>query len=400
MIGDIILQLSVRSIRRHFVRSVLAAIGIVIGVVAIAAMGMMGANMTLSITEQLSATANILTVTEYTGGGAGPGFGVGSSSTGEDTINDLQYRDIEKAAGKFGLIYPLYQSSDTIYIGDDKGRATIYGMKTDDIPDILTVVEGSYPKTTSEVLIGPSLAERYDLSVGNRITIGKDGEAQQKVRVVGILKERGMSFDLNSDNAIITIEKLYTGMYGGEGKYDQVNIVLDDIKNVNATKEAIDDQLNRKEEVVSIRDSSRLLSTVTSTLGTMTTFVMSIAGISLIVAAVSIFNVMLMSVTERIGEIWILRSIGTQKEEILRMFIYEAAILGVVGAGIGAILSLVMGYLVVLAIVGSTKYFFYWGSISYIPMAMAVGIGVCLFSGVYPAWKASNLDPIEALRAE
>jgi putative ABC transport system permease protein len=400
MIGDIILQLSVRSIRRHFVRSVLAAIGIVIGVVAIAAMGMMGANMTLSITEQLSATANILTVTEYTGGGAGPGFGVGSSSTGEDTINDLQYRDIEKAAGKFGLIYPLYQSSDTIYIGDDKGRATIYGMKTDDIPDILTVVEGSYPKTTSEVLIGPSLAERYDLSVGNRITIGKDGEAQQKVRVVGILKERGMSFDLNSDNAIITIEKLYTGMYGGEGKYDQVNIVLDDIKNVNATKEAIDDQLNRKEEVVSIRDSSRLLSTVTSTLGTMTTFVMSIAGISLIVAAVSIFNVMLMSVTERIGEIGILRSIGTQKEEILRMFIYEAAILGVVGAGIGAILSLVMGYLVVLAIVGSTKYFFYWGSISYIPMAMAVGIGVCLFSGVYPAWKASNLDPIEALRAE
>jgi putative ABC transport system permease protein len=400
MIGDIILQLSVRSIRRHFVRSVLAAIGIVIGVVAIAAMGMMGANMTLSITEQLSATANILTVTEYTGGGAGPGFGVGSSSTGEDTINDLQYRDIEKAAGKFGLIYPLYQSSDTIYIGDDKGRATIYGMKTDDIPDILTVVEGSYPKTTSEVLIGPSLAERYDLSVGNRITIGKDGEAQQKVRVVGILKERGMSFDLNSDNAIITIEKLYTGMYGGEGKYDQVNIVLDDIKNVNATKEAIDDQLNRKEEVVSIRDSSRLLSTVTSTLGTMTTFVMSIAGISLIVAAVSIFNVMLMSVTERIGEIGILRSIGTQKEGILRMFIYEAAILGVVGAGIGAILSLVMGYLVVLAIVGSTKYFFYWGSISYIPMAMAVGIGVCLFSGVYPAWKASNLDPIEALRAE
>jgi putative ABC transport system permease protein len=179
-----------------------------------------------------------------------------------------------------------------------------------------------------------------------------------------------------------------------------VNIVLDDIKTVNETKEAIDNQLNRKEDVVSIRDSSRMLSTVTATLGTMTTFVMAIAGISLVVAAVSIFNVMLMSVTERIHEIGILRSIGTQKDEILRMFVYEAAILGVVGAGIGAICSLVMGYLVVLAIVGSTKYFFYWGSISYIPMAMAVGIGVCFFSGVYPAWKASNLDPIEALRAE
>jgi putative ABC transport system permease protein len=149
--------------------------------------------------------------------------------------------------------------------------------------------------------------------------------------------------------------------------------VLDDIRFANETREAIDNQLNRKEDTVSVRDSSRMLSTVTSTLGTMTTFVMAIAGISLLVAAVSIFNVMLMSVTERIHEIGILRSIGTQKDEILRMFIYEAAILGFVGSAIGAICSLAMGYLVVLAIVGSTEYFFAWASISYIPMAMAVG---------------------------
>jgi putative ABC transport system permease protein len=401
MIRDIILQLSVRSIRVHFLRSVLAALGIVIGVVAIASMGMMGANMTLSVTERLSATANILTVTAYTGGGGGfPGFGGGGSSADEDTITDLQYRDIQKVAGKYGLVYPLYQTSDTIIIGDEKGRATVYGISPDDIQEILTVEEGSYPKTTGEILIGPNIADRYDLSVGNRLTIGNEGENQQRVRVVGILEERGMSFDLSSDNAIIAIQKLYTGLYGGEGKYDQVNIVLDDINNVNATTEAINDQLNKREDVVSVRDSSRMLETITSTLGTITTFVMAIAGISLLVAAVSIFNVMLMSVTERVHEIGILRSIGTQKNEILRMFIYEAAILGFVGAAIGAIFSLAMGYLVVLVLLGSTEYFFAWGSISYIPMAMAVGIGVCLFSGVYPAWKASNLDPIEALRAE
>jgi putative ABC transport system permease protein len=416
MIRDIILQLSVRSIRVHFLRSVLAALGIVIGVVAIAAMGMMGANMTLSVTESLSATANILTVTEYTGGG-GPGGGfsslgggggssavrAGSSSASEefeDTISDLQYRDLQKAAGKYGLVYPLYQTQDTFSIGEWKGRAGIYGMDPDVIPEVLTLEEGTYPMTTSEILVGPNIADRFGLAVGNRLTIGKEGEAQQKVRVVGILRERGMSFDMNTDNAIIIVEKLYIGLYGGEGKYNQVNIVLDDIKNVNATKEAIDAQLNRKETVVSVRDSSRMLETVTSTLGTITTFVMSIAGISLLVAAVSIFNVMLMSVTERIHEIGILRSIGTQKNEILRMFIYEAAILGFVGAAIGAITSLGIGYLVVLAMVGSTQYFFAWGSLSYIPLAMAVGLVVCLFSGVYPAWKASNLDPIEALRAE
>ncbi len=82
------------------------------------------------------------------------------------------------------------------------------------------------------------------------------------------------------------------------------------------------------------------------------------------------------------------------------MFLYEASILGLVGAGIGAIMSLILGWLVVLIMVGTTKYFFTYDSIIYIPMAMAVGIAICIFSGVYPAWRAANLDPIEALRSD
>ena len=95
-----------------------------------------------------------------------------------------------------------------------------------------------------------------------------------------------------------------------------------------------------------------MLESITSTLGTMTTFVMAIAGISLLVAAVSIFNVMMMSVTERIREIGILRSIGTQRTEIRKMFIYESAILGVIGAVLGAVMSMAIGWVVVLAMVG------------------------------------------------
>lgn len=143
-----------------------------------------------------------------------------------------------------------------------------------------------------------------------------------------------------------------------------------------------------------------MMESITSTLSTMTTFVMAIAGISLLVAAVSIFNVMMMSVNERVREIGILRSIGTQRTEILRMFIYEATILGLVGAVIGAVASLIIGYVVVLGMVGTAEYFFAPGSIVYVPMAMAVGAAICIVTGVYPAWRASNLDPIEALRAE
>jgi putative ABC transport system permease protein len=411
---DIILQLSVRSIRLHFLRSVLAALGIVIGVVAISSMGMMGANMTMSVTEQLSAMANVLVVRPDTGGGGGIAMGSpsggtsvrtsssSSSSSDDDYITKLQLADLERTAGRYGLVYPLYQESATIKVGENKGRATVYALRDEDMPLILNVDEGALAKTTSSVIVGPSFADRHGLTIGSRITLGDESknETVQKVRVVGILEEKGMSMDMNTDNAIVMSEKSFVGLYGGEGQYTQVNVILNDIADADAATEAIEDQLNRKEDEVTVQDSSRMMDSITSTVSTLTTFVMAIAGISLLVAATSIFNVMMMSVTERIREIGILRSIGTQKGEVRRMFLYEAVILGMVGAGIGAIMSVILGWLVVLAMVGTTKYFFTYQSLIYVPMAMAVGIAICIVSGVYPAWKAADLDPIEALRAD
>jgi putative ABC transport system permease protein len=406
MARDIIFQLSVRSVRLHLLRSVLAALGIVIGVVAIASMGMMGANMTLSVTKELSSMANILVVRPDNGGGifgqqggGGIRMTTGSSSDNE-IITDDQFKDIERIAAKYGLVYAVNSQSDRIEVGSDKtGRATIFGFDPAVFPDIFELEDGAFPKSTTSVMIGPNLADRYGLTIGSKIAIGEENETTT-VRVVGILQERGLAMDLNTDSAIIGSDKLYFGMYGGEGEYRQVNIILDDVNDADFVGTEITDQLNKKENVVSVQDSSRMLENITSTLGTITTFVMAIAGISLLVAAVSIFNVMMMSVTERIREIGILRSIGTQKAEIRKMFIYEACILGIIGAVIGALLSIAMGYLVVLGMVGSTDYFFSPESLIYIPIAMAVGVIICVVSGVYPAWSASNLDPIEALRAE
>jgi putative ABC transport system permease protein len=409
MITDnIIFQLSVRSVRLHFLRSVLAALGIVIGVVAIASMGMMGANMTLSVTKELSSMANVLVVRPDTGGGGGfssqGGGGIrmttGSSSSDSDMLNDNQFKDIQHIAAKYGLVYAVNSQSDRIEIGSDKtGRATVYGLDPVTFPEIFVLQEGAFPKSTTSVMIGPSLASRYGLTIGSKLGIGQENETTT-VRVVGILEERGLSMDLNTDSAIIGSDKLYFGIYGGEGEYRQVNIILNDVSDADMVNTEITDQLNKKENMVAVQDSSRMLESITSTLGTITTFVMAIAGISLLVAAVSIFNVMMMSVTERIREIGILRSIGTQKAEIRKMFIYEAGILGIIGAILGAVLSIAFGYLIVLGMVGSTDYFFAPESLMYVPFAMAVGIVICIVSGVYPAWSASNLDPIEALRAE
>ncbi|GAB7015515.1 ABC transporter permease [Methanogenium cariaci] len=396
---DIIFQLSVRSVRLNLMRSVLAALGIVIGVVAIASIGMISASMTLSVIEELTATANVLVVQPDTGGGGGL-FGR-SGGTGDDYLEPDQYTDIRKAAGS-SYVYYLYSESDSIEAGSESGRSAIYAMDDEAMKDVLTLTDGSFPSTTSQVVVGPDFVERYGIEVGSKVTIGdeEDEEGESTVRVTGILEERGLSMDLNSDNAIIATEKFFTGRYDNEDEYTQVNVIVDDINDIDAVTESIDESLNRKDDEVQIQDSSRMLDTISSTLGTITTFAVAIAAISLLVAAVSIFNVMMMSVTERIREIGILRSIGTQKDEILRMFVYEAGIIGIVGAGIGAILSVVIGYVAVFGMVGTTEYFFTWESIANVPEGMIIGAVICILSGVYPAWRASNLDPIEALRAE
>jgi putative ABC transport system permease protein len=120
----------------------------------------------------------------------------------------------------------------------------------------------------------------------------------------------------------------------------------------------------------------------------------------MLVAGVSIFNIMMMSVNERIKEIGIMRSIGTQKKEVMSMFIYEAAIIGVTGSLIGGLLSFGGGYLVSAMMLGTTEYIFTLASLYYVVEGVSFGILICIVCAVYPAWQAANLSPIDALRHE
>ncbi len=405
MIGDIFFSLSMRSVRLHFLRSLLAALGIVIGVVAISSMGILGTNMTLSVTASLSENANELSVSPVSGSSGGgfspPGISSTTSSDDNEYIDRDQVRDIERVASKDTVI-PIYsESRETITIGDEETKSTIYGLEPEDVVASIDITDGSYLKGTSGAIVGSELQDQYDLHIGSRIKIGDPDEGTQHVvRVVGFAAEKGMSMALNPDNAIIVDAKLFVDWYGGENEYDQVLVIVSDINTVNTVGNEIEEQLNRKEEKVRVRDSSSMLQNITSTLSTLTSFVTAIGAISLLVAATSIFNVMMMSVTERIKEIGILRSIGTKKREVLRMFLYEATILGLVGSLIGGVMSLIGGYIVCLIMLSNTSYFWMPASLMNIVNGVVVGIFICIFSGLYPAWRASNLNPIEALRSD
>jgi putative ABC transport system permease protein len=158
--------------------------------------------------------------------------------------------------------------------------------------------------------------------------------------------------------------------------------------------------MNRREDTVDVMDTRKVMESIFQAFGQITTFVSAIGGISMLVAGVSILNIMMMSVTERIKEIGIMRSIGAQRREVMSMFLYEAVILGVVGSIIGGALSLLGGYAISSLMLQTTKYLFVPSSLIHIVYGMVFGIAICLICGIYPAWRAANLNPIEALRHE
>jgi putative ABC transport system permease protein len=378
-----------RNVRLHWLRSLLAVIGIVIGVAAIASMGMLGNSLVLSISDTLTDVGDTIVITPHTGGGVGQ---PGTSSKG---ISERQVAEIRRAAGS-NIVVPLYVGGDRIVIGGKVGAASIYGMRQEDIPELLDLDDGVYLRGPTTAMAGAKLAEEYDLRVGSRVRVGDE---EERLRTSGILRERGIGFDINPDYALVVSDTFYQDFYEVD-EWDQVIVKVRDLNEIDAVKTAIEDQLNRREEVVNVLDTKAVLETLIETFNSISTFTTAIGGISLVVAGVSIFNVMMMSVTERTKEMGVIRSIGALQKEVLLMFLYESLILGLTGSAIGGLMSFFGGYLAVSVMLQDTSYLFVPSSLVYILYGIGFGICTSILSGLYPAWKASHVNPIEALRHE
>ncbi|MFA6362008.1 ABC transporter permease [Methanoregula sp.] len=396
-------EISKRNIRIHMLRSSLAMLGIIIGVVAIASMGILGNTIVQEVSSSLSSVGDSVIVTPYAGGGGmGPGGGGGGSSANL-YLTDQNYQQIKRAVAP-NVAIPIMSTSAhmKVGVGSDDIVATIYGLPTDDTKKLLPDLEaGDYTNGNSGCLVGTTFAKDHNLKVGSRISIGKDGE-YGTLRVTGIIKERGMSFDISTDNAVVATKDWFkTSFDRSDDELNEVVVKVTDGDTADV-KTTIEKQLNRntKNKTVSVIDSKATLASIFETFGMVTTFVTAIGGISMIVAGVSIFNIMMMSVNERIKEIGIMRSIGTQKKEVMSMFIFEATIIGVVGSVIGGILSLVAGYAISSLMFKTTEYLFTVASMLSVAEGVGFGIVICIACGIYPAWQAANLNPIDALRHE
>jgi putative ABC transport system permease protein len=367
-------------------------LGIVIGVVAIASMGILGNSLVLSVSESLSQVGDSLIVIPHTGGMGG--FGGPGLAGGSITISEQNFQEIKRAAAPNPAI-PVLSGGDRMEIGSENAVATIYGLDPDDIPILLSLKEGSHLRGTSGCLVGPTFADQYHVKVGSRIVIGDKGT----LRVTGIIEERGLSFDVNTDSAVVVAQDWFQRSYA-RNDFDTVVVKVEDISRIEDIKTAIEKKLNTRDDIVDVIDTRQTLETINNAFNQISTFVMAIGGISLLVAGVSILNIMMMSVTERIKEIGIMRSIGAQKSEVLLMFLYEALILGVVGSLAGGVLSFLGGYAISSLLLQTTKYLFVPSSLLPVVYGVGFGIAICLICGLYPAWRAANLNPIVALRYE
>jgi putative ABC transport system permease protein len=388
-------EIAKRNIRVHLLRSSLAMLGIVIGVVAIVSMGILGNAMVAMVSETISSVGDSVVVYPYFGSSAMSG-----GSTGNLKITDQQFQQIKRIVAP-NVAIPLQSTSERmkIGVGGDDIIATVYGVDPQYIPDLRFDLEsGSNNNANSGCMVGSTFAKDNNIKVGSRISIGSDG-SRGTLRVTGIIKQRGMSFDISTDNAVVVTQSWFENTYDRKD-YDNVIVKVKQGQDSAAITSLIEKQMNKRDKVVMAMDSKVVLGAINDMVGQVTTFVVAIGGISMIVAGVSIFNIMMMSVSERIKEIGIMRSIGTQKKEVMSMFVYEAVIIGVIGSAIGGVMSLLGGYVINVYMFKSTKYLFTIPNAISITEGVVFGIVVCLACGIYPAWKAANMNPIDALRHE
>ncbi len=286
--SPVIFDLSVRNLRLNFFRSLLAMIGIIIGVVAITSMGMTGAAFSEELTGSLTGTSNSITVSGISSTGSGPN----SYMTAGLSTKDL--RNIESAVKSVTenyVLIPMYTGSDTVRPAgsDERMQASIYGLNAADIADLVTVEEGKIPTGNNGVLISRQLADDYSLAVGSRIEIPQRNSSTISVRVVGIMENSGsMTFTFSTDNAIIGTTDWYERFHETNGLYSSAMITVDNLDDLDPVITAIEAKMNGRtdrttDDTVMISDARQFVESMQESIGMISVFIMALGGISLVV---------------------------------------------------------------------------------------------------------------------
>ena len=399
-------RIALKALGNNKFRGFLTMLGIIIGVGSVITMLAIGQGSKKSIQAEISEMGSNMIMIHP---GEDMRGGVRLSSDDMQTLKVKDFEDIRKECAHISLVSPSVNSSGQAVYGANNTPTSVYGVNEEFLEirgykvqdgDIFSEQD---IKTAAKVcLVGKTVIDQLftngENPVGKVIRFGSI-----PFRIVGVLESKGYnSMGMDQDNLIITpyttvmkrilavtyLQEIVCSALSEEYTDKAISEITDVLRRNHKLKESDDDDFN-------IRSQQELSSMMTSTSDMMSTLLAAVAGISLLVGGIGIMNIMYVSVTERTKEIGLRMSIGAKGRDILAQFLIEATLISITGGLLGVILGVAASY-IVKAVLSYPILIQSWSIILSFLVCTVIGI----FFGWYPARKASNLDPIEAIRYE
>jgi putative ABC transport system permease protein len=411
MDGREALRIAIRSVRGHKLRSTLTVIGIVIGIASVVTFATFGASVQAEIVGDIgdSSAGNVYV------------FGTPADDEGFDRVLQPVFTagDIDALEGLDGVRSVIPRGVVQVSSIRANNQTLARQQMTATTPDSVTadsIVSGTtFASGEQEVVVNERMATafRENLTAGSTLTLVSADGSERPVTVTGIINGTRGALPISSFARQPRIygpidpfhESVVESPSAGvrQAAFPQVTVIAEP-RQIAETKTAIETylstesdarQLSGADTALVARSGSDFVEEISDVIDQITRFVTGIGVISLVVGAIGIANVMLVSVTERTREIGIMKAVGARNRDVMGVFVIEAALLGTLGSILGVPLGILVGY-------GAAGYADVTFALApeWIVLAVVVGLLVGVLAGLYPAWRAARVDPIDALRHE